>query len=377
MGQMMTGKVAPSAVVSSRVVEPYPALVKLYQKSKKMPSIDDQIAAVGPMAYQAALMAAKRVKSLPANWVSHLDKAYALYEAGSLAEKLGRKMQNGEDVDLTPLTSLLNRASKGETRLVKASSIKDEGEDFILTGYEPYDTNFGGLPDSSMTIVAAPPGVGKTWHLLQLMAAFLKKYPKKIAVLFPLEMSNRQTMRRLKRDLRLPKSILDRLYICDDVLDTMDLVSVASRASAYGDVGIIGVDFAELVLGGDASANESEMAFVAKTLERTAIRMGIPIILVSQLSRKYDGAFYSLTMLKYSGSLESAAAMVIFLHNPDQVLLAQNNQANMLPLEDGYGFVIQAKSRFGFKQGSTGAAKVKWNGIGWGDKSKGWTRLRL
>ena len=81
-------------------------------------------------------------------------------------------------------------------------------------------------------------------------------------------------------------------------------------------------------------------------------------------------------MLRYTGMAEALAALVLFLHNPTQIFI---ESSDALPLIDGRGYIIVAKSRFGYKDGrhsGVGAIQLAWDGAtGWGDKEYGWYPL--
>jgi hypothetical protein len=78
-------------------------------------------------------------------------------------------------------------------------------------------------------------------------------------------------------------------------------------------------------------------------------------------------------MLRYSGMGEALASLVLFLHNPSQIYI---QQADTLPLEEGKGYIVVAKSRFGYKLGGPGAVQLDFDGAtGWGDEGYQWFPL--
>lgn len=369
-GMIIQGKVTPAAVRPSALMAPYDALVSLYMKKKKAPSTEDIIETIGPMAYDTAIMAAEKMKNLPASWPTLLETAASRREAGQTMLKYGQRLIDGEEIDVSPVQSALTRMDRNLTQLVPLSKVTADKNPFMLTGYEPLDTYLGGVPQAGLTVAAGRPGVGKTWLMLKIAAAFTHHHKKK-AALFSLEMTAQQFMFRAKNLLNLPKETLDMIEICDDVLGVSEIASIASRAT---DVGFIGVDFAELLLEGDSQQSEQTMAYIYRSLAWVAKRLNIPVLLLSQLNRSNDSDVPNLNRLRYTGMAEALAALVLFLYNPTAIYDGGMNKiVKLLPDEAA---IIAAKSRFGYKKGAPGYIVVPWTGAGgWGDQSVRWEYL--
>ena len=86
------------------------------------------------MPYQAALQAARSIKDLPANWPTLLQQASIRHEAGTVMDKLGRRLMMGEDVDLTPIHAAIARMDKSQRQLMPLSQITPDEEPFVDTG---------------------------------------------------------------------------------------------------------------------------------------------------------------------------------------------------------------------------------------------------
>lgn len=370
-GLIIQGKLTAASVRPTALAEPYPALVKLYMKKKGTPETNDIIEAIGPGAYDAAVSAADRSKNLPAKWPSLLETAASRRETGLMFQKYAQRLMDGEEVDLAPIQSSIARLDRNITQLSPLSSIKAQTNPFILTGYQPIDEHLNGIPEAGLTVAAGRPGVGKTWLMLKIAACFAKKHKKDVGI-FSLEMTSQQFMFRAKDLMDLPKAILDRVLICDDVLGVSEISALAARAEGLG---LICVDFAELLLEGDSQQTEQTMAYVYRTLAWTAKRLGIPVLLLSQLNRSNSGDLPNLNRLRYTGMAEALAAMVLFLHNPNAIYDAQGEDQPVI-LAPGDAGIVAAKSRFGFKWGGPGVIHVPWTGsTGWGDTATNWTGL--
>jgi hypothetical protein len=105
-GLVLTGKLTPSAVRPSTLIEPYPRLWAGMKKTKKVPAPERVIELIGLPAYQAALHAAKTVKGLPTNWITVLEQSAARHDLGQTMQKMSQRLLHGEDIDLTKLSLL-------------------------------------------------------------------------------------------------------------------------------------------------------------------------------------------------------------------------------------------------------------------------------
>ena len=201
---------------------------------------------------------------------------------------------------------------------------------------------------------------------MKLAGTFARRR-KKVAI-FSLEMTAQQFAKRCAA-AELTKTQIGYIDICDDLMSVSELSTIVSRADK---VDFIGVDFAELMLDGDSMQTEQTMANIYRTLAWVAKRLGVPVVLLSQLNRQHSGQLPNLTMLRYTGMAEALAALVLFLHNPTQIFV---ETSDALPLIDGRGYIIVAKSRFGYKDevhSGVGAIQLGWDGkTGWSDKEYG------
>jgi replicative DNA helicase len=121
------------------------------------------------------------------------------------------------------------------------------------------------------------------------------------------------------------------LYIDDTPsLPLMEFRTKAKRLVKQKGVRLIVVDYLQLMQGPAElrGMREQEVAAISRTLKATAKELNIPIIALSQLSRqavqRQAGAGKPmLSDLRESGSIEQDADMVIFIHRPDAIGLAE------------------------------------------------------
>jgi replicative DNA helicase len=104
---------------------------------------------------------------------------------------------------------------------------------------------------------------------------------------------------------------------------------------------VVFIDYLQLVRGGTGNTREQEVASISKAFKGIAMQYNIPLMALSQLSRKVDNrgknAKPVLSDLRESGALEQDADTVIFLHRSDE-----NEFKEFHPIE-----VIIAKQRYG------------------------------
>jgi replicative DNA helicase len=212
------------------------------------------------------------------------------------------------------------------------------------TGFNELNNTLCGWVKPDLVIVAARPGMGKTAFMLSSIyqLACLDSVP--LAV-FSLEMSSEQLVERLESiGSQLPLKWL-RMNTLDDkqrkvLLKTDDLlltspihiedmggISVTQlRAKAtilkqkYG-IKVIFIDYLQLMSGtGKSNQNrEQEVSYISRSLKALAKELEVPIIALSQLSRRVEergDKMPQLSDLRESGSIEQDADAVIMLMRP-------------------------------------------------------------
>src|SRR6185295_565339 len=237
----------------------------------------------------------------------------------------------------------------------------------------PLDLHVGGIPKHGLTVIGGAPGTGKTYTLVKLAVAFAKKHPKKKLILFTMEMTMGQLAARLLDEANIPLAIRKNITLYEDSMSPTDVVAIAARMD---DVGLVCIDFAEMMIQDEVS--ESSVAAAYRTLANAAKNLRCPFVLLSQLSRGYVNRIPMLTDLRYSGAAEAMGALVMLLFNPSQIVVGADENKT-LPYRPGRAWIIIAKSRFGHKHKGPGAMEVEWREEegGWGDNSgwKNWVSL--
>lgn len=220
---------------------------------------------------------------------------------------------------------------------------EDPGITGIPTLFTDLDKMINGLNNSNLIILAARPAMGKTAFALNIAenVCFVHKVP--VAV-FSLEMSAEQLVHRLicsqsevesdkirtgalngieyQRVVACVNEMQKHPMVIDDQpgLKITDLRARARRMKEAYNIGFIVIDYLQLLSGsGSRSTQENrqnEISEISRLLKNLARELNVPIICLSQLSRKVEerqGHRPMMSDLRESGSIEQDADIVMFL----------------------------------------------------------------
>ena len=246
----------------------------------------------------------------------------------------------------------------------------------VTTGIDGLDRKLFGLQKSSLVMIAARPGVGKTSFALNIAVNAAVKENVTVAI-FSLEMSSSQLISRIMsshmlidsdhlRSGELTDSDWDKIavslnelgnapiYINDSTeVSLSDIRAKCRRLKIEKNLGLVVIDYLQLMQGPKSESREKEIAAISRSLKKLAIELDIPIVALSQLSRaveKRADRKPMLSDLRESGSIEQDADVVIFLDREDMY----NPETENKNVAD----CIIAKHR----QGETGVIQMGWNG---------------
>jgi replicative DNA helicase len=264
---------------------------------------------------------------------------------------------------------------------ISLSEIEAGEVPFKETGFTAIDEHLGGLPIVGQVIVAAPPGTGKTTFMTGLASCWVKKNPMDSVAIFTLEMMKAEIKLRFNETSNLSIEEQGRIQINDAIISPEEVVS---KASTIENLGLVCIDFADLLIKGETT--ESTMAHIYRTFMLGAKQLGCPVVLLSQLNRGYSGGIPRPNDIRYTGLAEALAWMILMLYNPSTDWFGeedtQNNKNNKnLPIREGTSYIICWKSRGGFrkhKDDSPGAIQLQFKGErGWRTNDAGrWFSLR-
>ena len=217
----------------------------------------------------------------------------------------------------------------------------------VYTGFEDLDRMTRGLKPGELVLIAARPSVGKTAFALNIAANVCLDSHKTVAI-FSLEMPapllvkrmlayvGQVSLSRMDKHMGLNDSeegrlirAYDRLYDAELYIDDYsmntpaDLMSKCRRLKREHGLDLIIVDYLQLMTTGKAyeSNRVQAVSSMSRNMKLYAGALGVPIVLLSQMSRdidKRDDHTPQLSDLRESGAIEQDADVVMFLHNPSK-----------------------------------------------------------
>ena len=248
--------------------------------------------------------------------------------------------------------------------------------DYPKTSFTRYDEITHGLRPATLLILAARPAMGKTAFSLNIALNVAKQ--NKRVLIFSLEMGEEELYNRLlaaESEVELKyiqrshfdfnnKDMINRLLIARENLSNLEVYIDASATPTitaiknkarllqrkYKNIDLIIIDYLQLISGTTNKGNrEQEISEISRGLKLLSKELNVPIIALSQLSRRVESREDKTPMLsdlRESGSIEQDADQVMFLSSKDYY----NNQKN--PDEDNNKLLtrielILAKNRSG------------------------------
>jgi replicative DNA helicase len=242
---------------------------------------------------------------------------------------------------------------KGSFKILERLYEKKELVTGVPSGFKDLDRMTAGFQPSDLIIVAGRPSMGKTAFCLNVAqyAAIEKKNP---VAIFSLEMSKEQLVIRMLcseahvegtklRSGFLSESDWPRLTIAAGNLsdapiyidDTAALSVLELRAKARrlkterGGLGMLIVDYLQLMKGRTrVESRQQEISEISRSLKALAKELNIPVIAVSQLSRKTEertGNRPQLSDLRESGAIEQDADLILFIYRDEVYNRSEEN----------------------------------------------------
>ncbi len=212
----------------------------------------------------------------------------------------------------------------------------------VPTGFTDLDNMTSGLQNGDLVIIAGRPSMGKTAFCLNLIEYASMHADKPIAsAIFSLEMSKEQLVQRMLcsvaridasrvRNGKLAQSefpalvtaagaIAEAPIFIDDTpaISVLELRAKARRLKAERNVGLIVVDYLQLMQGSNPENRQQEISEISRSLKALAKELKVPVIALSQLNRSLESRTDKrpiLADLRESGAIEQDADVIIFLY---------------------------------------------------------------
>ena len=236
----------------------------------------------------------------------------------------------------------------------------------VPSGLLDLDDITSGFQEGDLIIIAGRPGMGKTALALSMIRNAALEADVGVGM-FSLEMANHQLAMRLLcaearvdshfvRTGKLPAKLWKNLglsagdlekapiYLDDSpALTVLELRAKARRLKAEHDIGMIVVDYLQLMQGPrGVESRQQEISVISRSLKALAKELSIPVVALSQLSRAVEQRADrkpQLSDLRESGAIEQDADVVIFLYRP--WVYSQEDE------DEGKAEIIVAKQRNG------------------------------
>lgn len=339
----------------------------------RLAALSQRIGAAAHIEYYLKVLKQKRIQrdlitaSLDILKIAYDDAVDMEYLIDKAQSDIYKAIQEGDKKDVQDIASII-KVAMNEIESLQGNT----GYSGVPSGYSTLDSKTMGWQKSDLIILAARPSVGKTAFALNVARNAAVDYHIPVAV-FSLEMPAIQLVKRLMisetelpsdklkggRDLtsedwdtlntKLAALTKAPIYIDDTPgLPIMEFRTKVKRLVKTKGVRLVIVDYLQLMQGPAElrGMREQEVAAISRTLKATAKELDVPIIALSQLSRKASDRVGSngrpmLSDLRESGSIEQDADMVIFVHRPDYMGMSENKE------DHAKTFLLIAKNRNG------------------------------
>ena len=244
----------------------------------------------------------------------------------------------------------------------------------VPTGFKELDKITAGLQPSDLIIVAARPSMGKTALALNIAQHAALREKTGVAV-FSLEMSKEQlTMRLLSSvggvnsqhirtgnmqgddwpNLARALALLEEspIFIDDTpAISVLEMRSKLRRLAAKEKIGLVVVDYLQLMTGRSAENRNQEISDISRSLKAVAKEHNLPVVALSQLNRGVESRTDKRPMLadlRESGAIEQDADVIAFIYRDEVYNKSETNP------ERGYAEIIIGKQR----NGPTGTVRL-------------------
>ncbi len=315
----------------------------------RISELTSNVASAAHIEYHARIVAQKFLARRLISFCSEIEKksfdeSYDIDDLLQEAEgKLFEISQGNLKKDFTQIDPVINSAMEQ----IEAAGKRESGLSGLQTGFHNLDKLTSGWQNSDLIIIAARPAMGKTAFVLSMAKNMAVDYNTPVAI-FSLEMSNLQLVNRLISNVceiegeKIKSGRLSRqeweqlnsrvrslfsapLYVDDSPsLSILELRTKARRLVKEHGVKIIIIDYLQLMnaTGMKFGSREQEVSMISRSLKQLAKELNIPVIALSQLSRKVEerndgNKRPQLSDLRESGAIEQDADMVCFIHRPE------------------------------------------------------------
>ena len=250
-----------------------------------------------------------------------------------------------------------------------------------MTGYQDIDSKGVVLANGNFVIIAARPSIGKTALAIDLAINIAIHQQRRVGFL-SLEMSSGQIVERIIANLtgisgeKLQRGDLSQeelfcveeagetvreshFYICSDNQYKLNLIVNQIRLLRREDrVDVIFIDYLQLINSSTGENRQNEIADISRTLRGLASELNIPIVCLSQLSRKIEDRANKVPLLsdlRDSGQIEQDADVILFINRKES-----SSNCEITVGKNRHGSVFSAVLQFDPKISKFSAIKKIW-----------------
>ena len=262
------------------------------------------------------------------------------------------------------LTKITHKKEKDFVSIADSSSkilrdITNKAErNSFLTGFEKLDKLTNGFNNGNLIIIAARPSFGKTAFAINIVKNIIAETEKKSVLFVSLEMSHEDITKRFLSSmtgiqmnkiitknlnknefltLEISKNVLKKYNVFFNVnasISVNELAMIAKNINKQCPLKLIVIDYLQLMECQSKSrfSREQEVSSISRKLKLLARHFDIPIIAISQLSRRLEtreNKRPNMSDLRESGAIEQDADIVIFLYRDQYYENLKNKKDNI------------------------------------------------
>lgn len=264
-----------------------------------------------------------------------------------------KNLVTNQNFNIKEYKEILKRGDAGDLNQNKVKPLKETVRDIVDAHLRAQKGILGGieigysclkgvvlLEPVDVMIVGARPAMGKTAFAVNTVVRLASE--GKHVVLFALEMSKEQMLRRILANLTGVDSmklkygqctdaelvkvlnvekgdILDRIHLVDGSQTIASITAVLNDLQRTNKIDLIVVDYLQKIMPMSTRSRYENVSDISNGVKMLAQNMKIPILALAQLSRDSSKLAKrpSLPDIRESGEIEQDASIVAFLHRPE------------------------------------------------------------
>ncbi|MFI3329177.1 MAG: replicative DNA helicase [bacterium] len=271
------------------------------------------------------------------------DSNYTSTDYIDYAERLIFDLAKRRKADaFTPIAQVIDNVNE----ITLANRNRTETMTGISTGYENLDGLTLGLQDNNLIILAARPAMGKSAFAMNVAINAARFNDRKFntplpVAIFSLEMSQEQLVQRIiaaegqvhisnilsgkmsALELKFFETANEKLkrlnvHFSDQPgITVADIRARCRKLKQEEGLGLVIIDYLQLISGSGKVSRQEEVSDISRSLKLMARELEVPVIALSQLSRKVEERPDKRPMmsdLRESGSIEQDADLIFFLY---------------------------------------------------------------